>query len=132
MKITVDPFVAKSQDSPASSEGNFRRIYADFRALDHALLDSDVETARVAFAWLQQDSPALAEVIQSGPGIAESPRRLSLKLLATSLQNGAIKQAQLAFALLQQTAKTDTRDPFSQSSPPFRPRTFWSAIDSEG
>src|SRR5882724_8348696 len=104
MKSAIIPFGIKSTDSPASSEGNFRRIYADFRALDHALLDSDVDAARLAFARLQQDSPALAAVIQNEPEAAESPRRSSLRLLAGSLERGVIAQAQLAFAQLQQTA----------------------------
>jgi hypothetical protein len=132
MKSAIIPFGPRSSGSPASSEVNFRRIYADFRALDHALLDSDLGAARLAFARLQEDSPALADVIRSDVEKWESPRRTSLRLLAGSLERGILKQAQTAFDQLQQTASTDTQDPFSTAHPANRPRSFWSAISSEG
>lgn len=116
----------------AGDKGNLRQIYADFQALDHALLDHDLDAARRAFMRLQQNSPAMAAVAHVGANRKASPRRTYLRMLAGALSSGEIRRAQHAFDQLQQTATIDTRDPFDQAHLPASPRSFWSSLYPEG
>src|SRR5688572_8086764 len=42
-------FSARATNNGADLSGNYRRIYADIRALDHALISEDLPAARDAF-----------------------------------------------------------------------------------
>ncbi len=99
------------------SKGNYRRTYADFQALDRALVDSDLAATRRAFAQLQKDSPGLAELLRSPATATDSPRRVYFRMLADAVAIGDMGQAQEAFTWLQQVAADITYPPFAASGP---------------
>ena len=84
--------------------GNYRRAYANFRALEHALLDAKLAAAQQAFALLIRDTPDLIEIFHTVPVSRENPRRAYLGTLAQSLEAGDIECAQQAFDKLQEVS----------------------------
>lgn len=77
--------------------GNYRRIYADIRALDRALVLEDLPAARQAFTRLQTDSPFIAEAMSRDPFPAKTRPLRALEVLGRCLLNGDLAGARQAF-----------------------------------
>jgi ribosomal protein S20 len=72
------------------------------KALTSAVQSGDITSAQQALTQLQQDSPRLAQALQSGDSSTDSSRISSLKSLASAVQSGDVSGAQNALAQLQQ------------------------------
>ncbi len=96
----------------ASEPGNFRRIYADLRELEYALVDANIKTAREAFARLLQDLPHWDALIKADSCPTENPRRIWLRLLAHALDEGEIENARQFLVSFQEVAANDSLQPF--------------------
>ena len=81
----------------AGLHGNYRRIYADIRALDRALVLADLPAARKAFTQLQTDSPLIAEAMSRDPFPARTRPLKALKVLGRCLLRGNWPGARQAF-----------------------------------
>lgn len=76
-----------------------RRLYADIRALDRALVLADLPGARAAFARMQEDSPVIAEAVTRDPFPIEPRPIRALQTLAHCLLRGNLPGARRAFEL---------------------------------
>ncbi len=76
-----------------------RRLYADIRALDRALLQADLSAARAAFERMQRDSPVIADAVSRHPFPAEPRPIRALQTLARCLLQGNLPGARRAFEL---------------------------------
>lgn len=83
----------------AELSGNYRRTYADIRALDRALILEDLPAARDAFNRLQKDSPLIAEAVSHDPIPVRSRPLRALKALGRCLLRGNLPGARRAFEL---------------------------------
>lgn len=79
------------------SQGNYRRTYRDFLALDVALASDDISSARQAYARLQKDSPHIAAALSQDPFPAKNPRLCAFKELGRALMSGNLRGAKQAF-----------------------------------
>jgi hypothetical protein len=79
--------------------GNYRRIYADMRALDRALVLADLPAARQAFTRLQTDSPFIADALSRDPFPAKTRPLKALKVLGRCLRKDNLTGARQAFEL---------------------------------
>ncbi|HEY8996205.1 MAG TPA: hypothetical protein VIM71_16180 [Lacunisphaera sp.] len=79
--------------------GNYRRTYADLRALDRALILEDLSAARDAFNRLQQDSPLIAKVMSRELFPIKSRPLRAIKALGRCLLRGNLSAARRAFEL---------------------------------
>ena len=77
--------------------GNYRRTYADFRALDHALMADDLQAAQEAFSRLQDDSIEFAEAVSHHPFPTDNPHLRALKELGRALIRGDLVVAKRSF-----------------------------------
>lgn len=78
---------------------NYRRTYADLRALDRALVLEDLPAARDAFNQLKKDSPLIAEAVSHDPFAVKSRPLRALKALGRCLLRGNLSGARRAFDL---------------------------------
>ena len=76
-----------------------RRLYADIRALDRALVLADLPAARAAFERMQQDSPVIADAVSRHPFPTEPRPIRALQALGRSLLRGNLPRARRAFEL---------------------------------
>jgi hypothetical protein len=79
--------------------GNYRRTYADIRALDRALALEDLPAARAAFDQLQKDSPLIARAVSREPVPLKTRPLRALKTLGRCLLRGNLTGAKHAFDL---------------------------------
>jgi hypothetical protein len=79
--------------------GNYRRTYADLRALDRALILEDLSAARDAFNQLQQDSPLIARAMSHELFPIKSRPLRAIKVLGRCLLRGNLPAARRAFEL---------------------------------
>jgi hypothetical protein len=87
-----------TQSGPELS-GNYRRTYANMRALDRALALADLPAARRAFDRLQSDSPFIADALSRDPFPAKTRPLKALKVLGHCLLKGNLTGARHAFEL---------------------------------
>lgn len=79
--------------------GNTRRVYADIRALDRALVLADLPAARQAFTRLQTDSPFIADALSRDPFPPRTRPLKALKVLGRCLVKGNLTGARQAFEM---------------------------------
>jgi hypothetical protein len=97
MLIETSPQVSAGVNSSGTdSTGNYRRTYADIRALDRALMLEDLPAARKAFTQLQKDSPFIADALSHDPFPPKSRPLRALKLLGRCLLSGNLSGARSA------------------------------------
>jgi hypothetical protein len=97
MLTETPPPVSARVTSGIEQARNHRRIYADIRALDRALVLEDLPAARAAFNRLQEDSPLIAEAVTHDPFPAKTRPLRALKSLARCLVSGDLPGARQAF-----------------------------------
>ncbi|RXK54513.1 hypothetical protein ESB00_01025 [Oleiharenicola lentus] len=90
---------ARSGRDDAGLYRTSRRLYADIRALDRALVQADLSAARAAFERMQQDSPVIAEAVSRHPFPTEPRPSRALQTLARCLLQGNLTGARRAFEL---------------------------------
>lgn len=73
------------------------------QALSSAVQSGDMTSAQQALTQLQQDSPLVAQALQSGDSSSDSPQVSALKSLASAVQSGDASAAQSALSQLQQS-----------------------------
>lgn len=78
---------------------NYRRTYADIRALDRALVLEDLPAAREAFNRLQEDSPLIADAVSHDPFPVKTRPLRALKTLGRYLMIGDLPRARQAFEM---------------------------------
>lgn len=100
MLSETSPLVS-ARVSPCGTElpRNYRRTYADIRALDRALVLEDLPAARAAFSRLQEDSPFFADAVSRDPFTLKTRPLRAIKALARSLLNGDLPRARQAFEM---------------------------------
>lgn len=96
--------IASTVSAPVTSSGteipgNYRRTYADIRALDRALARDDLPAAREAFSRLQEDSPLIAGAVSHDPFPVKTRPLQALKDLGHCLLRGDLAGAKQAFDL---------------------------------
>jgi hypothetical protein len=91
------PPVSDRVTSGIEQTGSHRRIYADIRALDRALVSEDLTAARAAFIRLQEDSPLIAEAVSHDPFPVKTRPQAALKTLDRCLLSGDRPGAPPAF-----------------------------------
>lgn len=83
----------------AELPGNYRRTYANMRALDRALALEDLPAARKAFDRLQADAPFIADALSRDPFPLKTRPLKALKVLGHCLLKGNLSGARHAFEL---------------------------------
>lgn len=73
------------------------RTFADIRALDRALVQADLPSARAAFHRLQEDSPLIAEAVSKEPFPVRARPQQALQTLAACLTSGDLSGTRKAF-----------------------------------
>lgn len=94
---TTTPVSVRVSSSAAELPRNYRRTYADIRALDRALVLADLPAARAAFNRLQEDSPVIADAVSSDPFPPRNRPLRALKALGHCLLRGDLTGARQAF-----------------------------------
>ena len=96
---TLPHVSARVSQSGTELPRNYRRTFADIRALDRALVEEDLPAARAAFSRLQEDSPLIAEAVSRDPFPVKTRPLRALKTLGRCLLIGDLPRARQAFEM---------------------------------
>lgn len=100
MNVTTSLSTAVGNDPYSAS--NPQKIRADLQSIEQALQSGDLDSAKSAYAQLQNDAPWLAKAANGQATSGNAPVS-NFSALGTALQSGDVAGAQKAFAQLQQT-----------------------------